>query len=197
MSPSPRRSASTPLEETASAFNDLVEAGHIRHIGVSNYSALRVTEWIDIATRNSFALPIALQPHYNLVHRPAYETELLPVVTANSLGAMPYYALASGFLTGKYRTQADAAGVARGPSASRYLTPEGLAIVDLLQQIADTHGAAVATIAIAWLRTRPGVIAPIASASTIAQLPDLLAAATLDLSAEEAAALDRVSAFVA
>lgn len=187
----------TPLEETASAFNDLVVAGRIRSIGVSNYNAARVSEWIDIATRNGFALPVALQPHYNLVHRAGYEQELLPVVTKNNLGVMPYYALASGFLTGKYRTQADAAGVARGQSASRYLTPEGLALIAALQQIADARGAAVATVAIAWLSARPGVVAPIASASTISQLPDLLASATLELSAEETAALDEVSAQVA
>lgn len=188
--------ANTPLQETASAFNDLVVSGRIRYIGVSNYTAERITEWINIATRSGFALPVALQPHYNLVHRTNYEQQLLPVVTANNLGVMPYYALASGFLTGKYRTQTDADGVARGQSVSRYLTPEGLALVAVLQQVADAHGAAVATVAIAWLRARSGVVAPIASASTVAQLPALMASATLELTPAQTAALDEASARV-
>ena len=188
--------ANTPLEETVTAFNDLVVAGSIRYVGVSNYSAARVSEWIDIATRNGFALPVALQPHYNLVHRQPFEREQLPVVQRNHLGVVPYFALASGFLTGKYRTLADLEGSARRQMAGGYLNAEGLAVVAVLDTVAQAHGVSLATIALAWLRARPGVVAPLASARTVGQLPDLMASATLTLTSEETAALDAASARV-
>ena len=185
--------ASVPLEETVTAFNDLLVAGKIRNVGVSNYTAERVSEWIAIAERNGFALPVALQPHYNLVHRQTYERELAPVVAANKLGVVPYYGLASGFLTGKYRTAADTEGKARGGGATAYLNPEGLAVIDVLESVADARGASIATTALAWLLSRPNVVAPIASARVPEQLADLLAAPALELTSGEIAALDEVS----
>ncbi len=187
-----RDDENTPLAETVAAFDALVKAGKVRYVGISNYSAARVAEWIAIAEREGLTLPVALQPYYNLVHRLPYETELAPIARANGLGVLPYYALASGFLTGKYRTQADLSGD-RAQSAAAYLTADGLAVVDVLEQVALAHGTSIAATALAWLRARPGVVAPIASATSPAQLTDLLASATLSLDASEVAMLDEVS----
>ena len=186
--------AATPLEETASAFNDLVVAGKVRNIAVSNYTAERVAEWFDIAEANGFALPVALQPHYNLVHREAFENSFGAIVAEKQLGVVPYYALASGFLTGKYRT-ADGFGKSpRGGGMGAYLNDAGLGVIAALDEVASAHGVAVASVALAWLRGRPGIVAPLASARTTEQLPDLIAAATLELTADETAALDAASA---
>jgi aryl-alcohol dehydrogenase-like predicted oxidoreductase len=186
--------ASTPLEETASAFNDLVVAGKVRNVALSNYSAVRVAEWFEIAERNGFALPVALQPHYNLVHRQPFEGELAPIVAEKQLGVVPYSALASGFLTGKYRSSDDLGKSPRGQGVGGYLTPEGLAVLSVLDSVASAHGEAVASVALAWLRTRPGIVAPLASARTVEQLPTLIASATLELTADEISALDEASA---
>jgi aryl-alcohol dehydrogenase-like predicted oxidoreductase len=147
-----------------------------------------------VAAAEGFAAPVALQPHYNLVERAAYETSLAPVAAEFGLGVVPYYALASGFLAGKYRHASDQAGAARQPGASRYLTPTGLAVLAALDSVAADHGVAPATVALAWLRTRPNVVAPLASARTVDQLGALLASATLDLTAAEVKALDTASA---
>ena len=186
--------ASVPLEETAGAFDALVRAGKVRAIGVSNYSAERIQEWFAIARGNGFTLPVAVQPHYNLVNRVAYERDIAPVAAAEGIAVLPYYGLAGGFLTGKYRTTEDLASGPRGGGAKKYPTEDGLAVVKVLSGIADAHGVAPATVALAWLRTRPQVAAPIASARTVEQLPALIASATLDLAADELAALDDVSA---
>jgi aryl-alcohol dehydrogenase-like predicted oxidoreductase len=186
--------ADTPLEETVTAFNDLVVAGKVRNVAVSNYSAERVAEWIEIASRNGFALPVALQPHYNLVHRQPFERDFGPVVAENNLAVVPYFALASGFLTGKYRTRADLEGKDRGAMAGGYFSDEGLAVIATLETVASAHGVSLATIALAWLRSRPGVVAPIASARTVEQLADLTTIVTV--TNEEIAALDEVSATV-
>jgi aryl-alcohol dehydrogenase-like predicted oxidoreductase len=186
--------AETPLEETASAFNDLVVAGKVRYIALSNYSAERVAEWFAIAEKNGFALPVALQPHYNLVHRAAFESDFAAIVAEKQLGVVPYYALASGFLTGKYRSTDDLGLSPRGQGAAAYLAGNGLGVLAALDDVASAHGVPVASVALAWLRSRPGVVAPLASARTTAQLPDLIASATLDLTADEIAALDAASA---
>jgi len=186
--------AATPLEETASAFNDLVVAGKVRNIAVSNYTAERVAEWFDIAEANGFALPVALQPHYNLVHREAFENSFGAIVAEKQLGVVPYYALASGFLTGKYRSADDFGKSPRGGGMGTYLNDAGLGVIAALDEVASAHGVAVASVALAWLRGRPGVVAPLASARTTEQLPDLIAAATLELTADETAALDAASA---
>ena len=186
--------ASVPLEETVGAFQDLVVTGKVRYVGVSNYSGERLEEWIAIAERNNYALPIALQPHYNLVHREPYESEFAPIVAAHRLGVMPYFSLASGFLTGKYRTEADLEGKARGRGAGQYLDARGLAVIGQLETIAAERRISIPTTALAWLRAQPGIVAPIASARTPDQVGDLLAAASVDLTDDELSRLDAVSA---
>ena len=184
----------TPLEETVAAFDGLVTSGKVRYVGISNYSAERVSEWVGIARRNGFAAPIALQPHYNLVHRSAFERELAPVAERNNLGVLPYFGLAAGFLTGKYRTKDDLSKSQRGQGASAYLNDEGLGVVSALGRVADARGVSIATVALAWLLSRPTVVAPIASARTVEQLPDLLAAAELELTGPELELLEQASA---
>ena len=183
-----------PLEETVGAFGQLVEDGLVRHVAVSNYSAERIREWIDIARRTGVASPVAVQPHYNLVHRNEVEDTIIPVAEEFDLGLVPYYSLASGFLTGKYRST-DAAGQTspRAQGAAKYATDAGLRIIDALEEIGQAHGASIAATSLAWLRAQPTVVAPIASARTVEQVPDLLAGARLELSDDEVQRLDRVS----
>jgi aryl-alcohol dehydrogenase-like predicted oxidoreductase len=183
-----------PLEETVTAFGQLVDDGLVRHIAVSNYSADRIREWIEIARRTGAALPVAVQPHYNLVHRNEVEDTIIPVAEEFELGLVPYYSLASGFLTGKYRsTDAGGQNSPRAQGAAKYATEAGLQIIDALEEIGDAHGASIAATSIAWLRAQPTVVAPIASARTVEQVPDLLAGARLELSGEEVQRLNRVS----
>ncbi|MCE0510596.1 aldo/keto reductase [Microbacterium sp. KKR3/1] len=183
-----------PLEETVTAFGQLVADGLVRHVAVSNYSADRIREWIEIARRTGAAVPVAVQPHYNLVHRNEVEETIIPVAEEFGLGLVPYYSLASGFLTGKYRST-DAAGQAspRAQGAAKYATEAGLRIIDALEEIGDAHGESIAATSLAWLRAQPTVVAPIASARSVEQVPDLLAGARLELSPEEVAVLDQVS----
>ncbi|MFS6529925.1 aldo/keto reductase [Microbacterium aurugineum] len=183
-----------PLEETVAAFGQLVADGLVRHVAVSNYSADRIREWIEIARRTGAAVPVAVQPHYNLVHRNEVEETIIPVAEEFGLGLVPYYSLASGFLTGKYRST-DAAGQAspRAQGAAKYATEAGLRIIDALEEIGDAHGESIAATSLAWLRAQPTVVAPIASARSVEQVPDLLAGARLELSPEEVAVLDQVS----
>jgi aryl-alcohol dehydrogenase-like predicted oxidoreductase len=183
-----------PVAEAAGAFHELQVAGKIRYVGLSNYTAPRLREWMAVAAAEGFAPPVAIQPHYNLMERTAYESTLAPAAAEFGLGVLPYYGLASGFLAGKYRSASDHAGAARQPGASRYLTPTGLAVLAALDSVAADRGVAPATVALAWLRTRPNVVAPLASARTVDQLGALLAAAALDLDADEVKALDAASA---
>lgn len=184
-----------PLEETVAAFGDLVDDGLVRYTAVSNYSAERIREWVGLAHAGGSALPVAIQPHYNLVHRTEVEQSIAPVAEEFDLSLVPYFALAKGFLTGKYRST-DASGQAspRAGAAAEYATPEGLAVIDALAGIGEAHGVSIASTALAWLRAKPAVAAPIASASRVDQVADLIAGATTDLTAEEVAVLDRVSA---
>jgi len=182
-----------PLEETAAAFDALVAAGKVRNVALSNYSGARIQEWFSIAQSQGFALPVALQPHYNLVHRETYEAELAPVVAEHRLAVVPYFGLASGFLTGKYRSVDDLTGSPRAAGAEQHLTEHGLGIIDALDRIAQAHGTAIASVALAWLHSRPGVVAPIASARTVEQLVEVMASARLDLTAEELTVLDEAS----
>lgn len=183
-----------PLEETVAAFGQLVADGLVRHVAVSNYSAARIREWIEIARRTGVALPVAVQPHYNLVHRNEVEETIIPVAEEFGLGLVPYYSLASGFLTGKYRsTDAEGQSSPRAQGAAKYATDAGLRIIDTLEEIGEAHGASIAATSLAWLRAQPTVAAPIASARTVEQVPDLLAGARLELTAEEVQVLNRVS----
>lgn len=188
--------AGTPLEETVAAFSELVDAGKVRAIAISNYTAERATEWFEIARAGGYHLPVALQPHYSLVER-GYETNgLRAVAEAEQLAVFPYYALARGFLTGKYRAASDAAAPGASPraaGAAAYLDERGTRVLAALDEIAATHEAEVATVALAWLRQQPTVAAPIASARTAEQLSALLASLELELNADELVALDRAS----
>ncbi|CAH0195759.1 General stress protein 69 [Microbacterium oxydans] len=183
-----------PLEETVGAFGQLVTDGLVKNIAVSNYTGDRIREWIEIAKRTDVALPVAVQPHYNLVHRNEVEETIIPVAEEFDLGLVPYYSLASGFLTGKYRST-DAAGQEspRAQGAAKYATDAGLRIIDALEEIGQAHGASIAATSLAWLRAQPTVAAPIASARTVEQVPDLLAGARLELTADEVQTLNEVS----
>ncbi|WP_045263481.1 aldo/keto reductase [Microbacterium oxydans] len=186
--------ASVPLEETVAAFGQLVEDGLVRHVAVSNYSADRIRAWIDIARRTGVAVPVAVQPHYNLVHRNEVEDSIIPVAEEFDLGLVPYYSLASGFLTGKYRsTEIAGQDSPRAQGAAKYATEAGLLIIDALEEIGDAHDASIAATSLAWLRAQPTVVAPIASARSVEQVPDLLKGARLELSADEVERLNRVS----
>ncbi|MCI1217440.1 MAG: aldo/keto reductase [Bifidobacterium crudilactis] len=187
----------TPLEETVAAFDKLVKEGKVRAIGISNYSADRIRQWFDIARANDFTLPVALEPHYNLVTRKNYEENLLPVAQQENLAVFPYFALASGFLTGKYRTEEDLKGKQRSGMVKDYFTPAGLEVVAELDRIAKAREVSIATVSLAWLRHQPQIAAPIASARIPEQLPALLESTKLTLSEEELAKLNDVSAKVA
>ncbi|MDN4483124.1 aldo/keto reductase [Demequina lignilytica] len=184
--------ASTPLEETVAAFSTLVDQGLVREIGISNHSAARIDEWMAIAEREGLHRPVALQPHYNLMERD-FETELRAAVERHGLGVLPYWALAKGFLTGKYRDGVEVDSQRAG-QAAEYLDDRGRAVLAALDAAADAHGVPVATVALAWLRSQPAVVAPIASARTVGQLDPLIAALTLELTEDEVQALTDASA---
>ena len=185
--------SSTPLEETAAAFDKLVKEGKVRAIGLSNYTPDRIREWFSIARKEGLTLPVALEPQYNLVYRKDYENGLMSVAKDENLAVFPYFSLASGFLTGKYRTMDDLKGKQREGMVKDFFTQEGLDVVAAMDGIAKAHGVELATVALAWLNHRPGIAAPIASARTPEQLPALLAAAHLELSDQDMQTLDQVS----
>ena len=178
------------LEETLRAFDALVQGGTVRAIAASNYSAERLTAALELQRRKELAPFTALQPHYNLVER-AFERTLLPVADAWDLAVVPYYGLAKGFLTGKYRPGGKAVKSQRAESASAYLDDGGKAVLEALDEVAEAHDAPVAAVALAWLLAHPRVKAPIASARTVEQLEQILPAAKLQLTPQE---VDRLSA---
>ncbi|MFF0128422.1 aldo/keto reductase [Streptomyces mirabilis] len=185
---------SVPVEEIIGALDELVRAGRVREIAASNISAERLAESVEFSDREGLARYVALQPHYNLVSRDTYEGPLQEVASRTGLAAVPYFALASGFLTGKYRpgTTVDSA---RAEGAGKHLdTERGIRVLAALDEVAGAHGAEVATVALAWLAARPTVAAPIASARTVEQLPALLAVADLTLTDAEVARLTEASA---
>jgi len=181
----------TPLEETLSAFDRLVKQGKVRLIGASNYKGARLREAMETSKRNNLTPYATLQPHYNLVERENYETDLAPVVAEYGLGVIPYFALAGGFLTGKYRSEKDAEGKVRGGMAGKYLNARGMAVLAALDSVAKEYKSTPASVALAWLMAQPGIAAPIASATNEKQLEDLAAAAELKL---DRAALEKLSA---
>jgi aryl-alcohol dehydrogenase-like predicted oxidoreductase len=185
-----RDDESTPLDETLGAFDKLVQAGKVRYIGASNYSGARLAEAVETSRRNGLAGYVSLQPHYNLVERRNFESDLLPVVQMYGIGVIPYYSLAAGFLTGKYTRDTDTSQLARGGTVKKYLNDTGFAIVDALQEVAKLHNVSPAQVALAWLLAQPGVTAPIASATKDSQLDDLIAAASLTL---DKASIDRLT----
>ncbi|MEU9120530.1 aldo/keto reductase [Streptomyces sp. NPDC048506] len=185
---------SVAVEEFLTALDGLVRAGKVREIGASNISAKRLEESLACSAREGLARYVALQPHYNLVSRDTYEGELAAVAAREGLAAMPYYALASGFLTGKYRPDA-AVDSARSEKAAGHLaTDRGRRVLAALDTVAAAHDAELATVALAWLAARPTVAAPLASARTVSQLPPLLAVADLTLTESELGLLNEASA---
>jgi aryl-alcohol dehydrogenase-like predicted oxidoreductase len=180
----------TPLEETLRAFDALVRDGTVRHIAASNYSPERLTAALELQRDLGLAAFTVLQPHYNLVER-AFESTLLPVAEEWDLAVLPYYALAGGFLTGKYRPGGPEVDSPRAAGARAYLEKGGAAVLEALEEVATAHETSVAAVALAWLLSRPRVVAPIASARNTDQLKEILPAATLELSVAE---LARISA---
>jgi aryl-alcohol dehydrogenase-like predicted oxidoreductase len=185
--------AEVPLEETLRAHERLIAAGKVRAIGASNYSAARLTEALTVSAASGLHRYECLQPDYSLAER-GYEAELEPLCRAEQIGVIGYFSLAAGFLTGKYRSAQDAAGRAREVRVAKYLNPRGMALLDVLDSVAAAQGASPAQVALAWIIARPGITAPIASATTVAQLDELLGAASLTLTDDAVARLDDASA---
>ncbi|MDR5770301.1 MULTISPECIES: aldo/keto reductase [unclassified Caballeronia] len=190
-----RDDENTPLEETLGAYQKLIAAGKVRVIGASNYSGARVEEALKISKESGLPAYEILQPEYNLYDREAYETDLEPVVEANKLAVATYFSLASGFLSGKYRSKEDTQEKARGSRVEKYLNDRGLKIVDALVEVAKRNDTAPATVALAWIIARPSVTAPIASATSVQQLESLAEATRLQLTPEDVKALDEASAW--
>jgi aryl-alcohol dehydrogenase (NADP+) len=180
----------TPLEESLRAFDALVQAGTVLHIAASNYTAERLTAALELQREHGLAEFTVLQPHYNLVER-EFERALLPVADAWDLAVVPYYGLAKGFLTGKYRPGGEAVNSERAEAARSYLEAGGAAVLEALDEVAAAHDTTLAAVALAWLLAQPRVVAPIASARTTGQLEQILPAAALQLTTAE---VDRLSA---
>jgi aryl-alcohol dehydrogenase-like predicted oxidoreductase len=186
--------ASTPIEETLAAYADMIRAGKIRAIGASNYSADRLALALDTANRLGLPRFQTLQPEYNLMVRQPFEASLQSLCAREQVSVIPYYALASGFLTGKYRQAADASGRARGGRVATYLNDRGFRILAALDTVAAQHHTSLTAVALAWLRDRGAVAAPIASATSAAQLHDLLASLQVALDDRSRQYLDEASA---
>jgi len=188
--------ADTPLAETMAAFDALIKEGKVRAVGASNYSAPRLAEALKVSKENGLARYETLQPLYNLYDRKVYEEALEKVVTDNGLGVINFYGLAAGFLTGKYRTQADASKSLRGESViARYLDERGLKVLRGLDQVAEKHGAQPGQVALAWQIARPSITSPIVSATSLQQLNELAQAATLKLDDADIQTLNDASAW--
>jgi aryl-alcohol dehydrogenase-like predicted oxidoreductase len=186
---------STPLQETLEAYAELIKQGKVRAIGASNYSAERLAEALKISKKYGLPTYHSLQPHYNLYDRADFETALEPLCLKENIGVISYYSLASGFLSGKYRTQKDLnKSAVRGPGVEKYLDARGMRILEALDSVAKQHHTSLASVALAWLIARKSVTAPIASATSLRQLDELVASASLELSAESIRLLDDASA---
>ncbi|MFI4958357.1 MAG: aldo/keto reductase [Lysobacterales bacterium] len=186
--------ASVPLEETLGALARLIEAGKVRVIGASNYAADRFADALAVSKQHGLPRYESLQPEYNLVSRAGYEKDLEPLIRAEHIGVIGYYALASGFLSGKYRSATDLAkSTARGGAVKKFLNPHGLLVLAALDAVAAAHQATPAQVALAWLIARPGLTAPIVSATSVEQFHELFGATRLELTHDEIAQLDLAS----
>ncbi|MGW2492711.1 aldo/keto reductase [Streptomyces sp. NPDC001606] len=183
-----------PVEEIIGALDELVKAGKVRHIAASNIGAERLQASLDFSAREGLARYVAVQPHYNLVSRDTYEGDLQDLAAREGLSAVPYYALASGFLTGKYRPGATVDSARAGAAAKHLESERGRRVLAALDEVAAAHEAPVATVALAWLAAQPTVAAPIASARTVSQLPALTEVADLTLTKEQLTTLTEASA---
>lgn len=183
----------TPFDETLEAYAHLIAQGKVRVIGASNLSAGRLAEALEISRQQQLPRYLTLQPPYNLYDRTSFEGPLAELCIRENIGVISYYGLAAGFLTGKYRSDADFSKSARGPGMKKYLNSRGIGILDALDAVARSRGATPAQVALAWLMARPGVTAPIASATSLAQLEDLIGASRLVLDADSVRSLDRAS----
>jgi aryl-alcohol dehydrogenase-like predicted oxidoreductase len=185
--------AEAPLEETLAAYQQLITQGKVRAIGASNYTAPRLAEALRASAAGKLPRYESLQPHYNLCERARFEPDLEQLCLKESVGVIPYYSLASGFLTGKYRTEADLSKSARGAGAKKYLNDRGLRILKALDAVCARLGSRPGQVALAWLMARPSITAPIVSATNMAQLEDLVAATRLKLDKDAIATLDAAS----
>ncbi len=184
----------TPQEETLATYGELIKAGKIRFIGASNFEAPRLAEAAKISEEKSLPRYESLQPHYNLMERGLFEGALEDECLKQGIGVIPYYSLASGFLTGKYRSEADVGSAQRGAGVKKYISPKGMAVLKALDDAAEKCGATLAQVALAWLLQRKSITAPIVSATGLKQLDDVLNSTTLELDPESVAALDKASA---
>ena len=180
----------TPVEETLSAYNEVIKAGKVRYIGASNVSPERLTKSFEVAEKEGFQKYAALQPHYNLAEREKYETQYRPLAEKYKLGVFPYWSLASGFLTGKYRSEADLNKSVRGGGAKQYLNEKGFAVLAALDKVSKKHSTTPATVALAWLLAQPDITAPIVSATSKNQLETIFATPQLELDKEDLELLD-------
>ena len=185
----------TPLEETLEAYAELIRAGKVRAVGASNYKGPRLTEALELAKSRDLPSYTTLQPEYNLYDRESFEKDLQPVAQQFGLGVIPYFSLASGFLTGKYQSLTDTKGAKRGSRVEKYLNERGLRILKALKQVSEETGAEQATVALAWLLAQATVTAPIASATSTTQLEALFKSVELQLTPEQLKALDSASAY--
>jgi aryl-alcohol dehydrogenase-like predicted oxidoreductase len=187
----------TPLEETLEAYAELIRQGKVRAIGASNYSAKRLKQSLLTSEQNGLPRFESLQPLYNLYDRAAFEAELEPLCVEKNVGVISYYSLASGFLSGKYRSESDLTKSARGGGVKKYLDERGLRILDALDEVSGRQESTPARVALAWLIARPSVTAPIASATSLEQLDDLIKATELELDETSLRLLDEASAWSA
>ncbi|RDV05448.1 aldo/keto reductase [Undibacter mobilis] len=186
----------TPVEETLEAYAQLIKAGKVRAIGASNLSPARLKASFEASRTHGLPRYETLQPNYNLYDRAVYEKDYEPIATAEKIGVIPYYSLASGFLTGKYKSKEDAEkSPTRGGKVENYFDARGVAILKALDEMAGAKSATPAQVALAWLMARPSITAPIASATKPDQLADILGAAKLSLTKDEVTALDKASAY--
>jgi aryl-alcohol dehydrogenase-like predicted oxidoreductase len=190
-----RDDPSTPLVETMGAFDELVRQGKVHYVGASNYSAARLREALQVSTQHGYVRYESLQPPYNLVNRAEYERDLEPLCLEQRLGVITYSSLASGFLSGKYRAGKALSSSPRARGIQeRYMNQKGFRVLEQLDRVAAAHHATVAQVALAWIMARPGITAAIASATSVAQVRELLGAVELSLSEEDMQAIDNVSA---
>ena len=183
----------TPVKEILETFDELVKAGKVKHIAVSNISPGRLKESLEFSDKNNIAKYQILQPLYNLEERNDYESNYAPIVAEHKLTVFPYYALAAGFLTGKYRSEGDYKKSPRGRGAAKYLNEQGLNVLNALDEIAEKHNTVPAAVSLAWLSARPNIGGPVASATSVEQLQQLLSSASLNLDESDLALLDKYS----